>query len=246
VSTAEEKPPSSSAFVTTRWTQVLAARGDSPEAHATFSELCEAYYAPVLAFVRRSTRDDYAAQDLTQGFFAQLIAHHGLDTVEPGHGRFRSYLLGAVKNYLIKQHDYAAAAKRGGGQVPVPIHGETDTSLELQIPDPAAVASDTVFDREWARAIVARALATLATESSAAGKGDQFNQLKPWLLGEVASLSQAEAARRLELSEGAIKVAIHRLRKRFREVVKTEVAQTLDNPVQVREELRYLVEVLSG
>jgi RNA polymerase sigma factor (sigma-70 family) len=225
---------------------VLAARGDTPEARATFSELCAAYYAPVLAFVRRATHDDDAAQDLTQGFFAQLIAHHGLDTVEPGHGRFRSYLLGAVKNYLIKQHDYAAAAKRGGGQVPLSIQGETDTSLELQIPDPTAVAPDTVFDREWARAVVARAVATLAAELVAAGKGEQFKQLKPWLLGEVEGLSQAEAARRLEISEGAVKVAIHRLRKRFREVLKEEVAQTLDNPTQVREELRYLVEVLSA
>ena len=228
---------------------MLSARGDSPEAHAAFSDLCSAYYAPVLAFVRRSTRDEETARDLTQGFFAQLTAHHGLGTVEPGRGHFRSYLLGAVKNYLIKQHEHASAAKRGGGQAPVSIDAGSDgsdTSMEVQIPDPAATAPDTFFDHEWALAVVHRALSVLATESVAAGKGDQFEKLKPWLLGEVESLSQADAARLLNMSEGAVKVAIHRLRKRFREVVKTEIAQTLDDPAQVREELRYLVEVLSA
>jgi len=225
---------------------VLSARGDSPQAQAAFGELCSAYYAPVLAFIRRSSRDEDTARDLTQGFFAQLIAQHGLGTVEPGHGRFRSYLLGAVKHYLHKEHDRASTAKRGGAQKPLPLETGTDTSLEVQIPDPAAAASDTFFDRQWARAVVDRALSTLAAESAAAGKADQFEKLKPWLLGEVAGFSQADAARVLDLSEGAVKVAIHRLRKRFREVVKAEVAQTLDDPAQVREELRYLVEVLSA
>jgi RNA polymerase sigma factor (sigma-70 family) len=246
VSSRDEQPQVSSAFVTTRWTQVLAARGDSPQAHAAFSDLCTAYYAPVLAFVRRSTTNEDAARDLTQGFFAQLIARHGLGGVEPGHGRFRSYLLGAVKNYLIKQYDRTSAAKRGGGQVPLSLEAGQDTSLGVQVPDPAAPASDTFFDREWARAVVDRALATLAGEAQAAGKGDQFDKLKPWLLGEVESLSQAEMARLLDMTEGAVKVAIHRLRKRFREVVKAEIAQTLEDPAQVREELRYLVEVLSA
>ncbi len=224
---------------------MLAARGDSPEARAAFSDLCAAYYAPVLAFVRRSTRDEDTARDRTQGFFAEIIAHHGLGRVEPGHGHFRSYLLGAVKNYLAKQHDRASAAKRGGGEVPVSIQAGTDTSEEMQIPDPTATPTDAVFDREWARAVVERALNALAAESTAAGHGGQFEKLKPWLLGDVAGLSQAEAARRLEISEGAVKVAIHRLRKRFREIVKAEIAQTLDDPARVREELRYLVEVLS-
>lgn len=246
MSSLEEQARSSPAFVTTRWTQVLAARGDSPQAHVAFSDLCGAYYSPVLAFVRRSTPDEDTARDLTQGFFAQLIANHGLGTVQPGRGRFRSYLLGAVKNFLIKQHDRASAAKRGGGHLTLSLDASEDTSLSVQVADPATPASDTFFDRAWARAVVDRALSTLAGEAQAAGKRDQFDQLKPWLLGEVEGFSQAEMARQLDMSEGAVKVAIHRLRKRFREVVKTEIAQTLEDPAQLREELRYLVEVLSA
>lgn len=242
---AEEPIRPASAFVTTRWTRVLSARGDSPEAHAAFSDLCSAYYEPVLAFVRRNIPDEEAARDLTQGFFAQLIAQHGLSTVEPGRGRFRSYRLGAVKHYLSKQRERASTAKRGEGQAPLSIGDGSDTNLGLQIPDPKAVVTDTFFDRQWAHALVNRALCALAAEAATEGKSEHFSHLKPWLLGEVQSLSQADAARALSLSEGAVKVAIHRLRKRFREVVKAEIAETLSDPALVQEELRYLVEVLS-
>ncbi|MBI5386668.1 MAG: sigma-70 family RNA polymerase sigma factor [Verrucomicrobia bacterium] len=236
---------SPAAFVTTRWTQVLSARGDSPEAHAALSDLCTAYYAPVLAFIRRSSKDEDAARDLTQGFFARLLARHGLDTVEPGRARFRSYLLGAVKNFLASDHERACADKRGGGLPTVSLDSATDTTTALPIPDPAGQASDEFFDREWARAIVSRALDGLAAHFAADGKGEEFDALKPWLLGELESLSQADTARRLGLSEGAVKVAIHRVRKRFRETVKAEIAQTVGDPAQVQEELRYLVDVLS-
>ena len=236
---------SPAAFVTTRWTQVLSARGDSPEAHAALSDLCAAYYAPVLAFIRRSGRDEDAARDLAQGFFARLLARHGLDTVEPGRARFRSYLLGAVKNFLASDHDHAHAAKRGGGNAAVPIEGGTAAGTELQIPDPAGPVPDTYFDRQWALTLIERTLNALTTEMQGAGKADQFEALKPWLLGELPSLSQADVARRLGLTEGAIKVAVHRLRKRFRDLVRTEIAQTMDDPAQVQDELRYLLEVLS-
>jgi RNA polymerase sigma factor (sigma-70 family) len=243
VSTAEEH--SASAFVTTRWTQVLSARDDTPEARAALSELCSAYYAPVLAFIRYATRDEELARDLTQGFFAQLLARQRLATVEHGRTRFRSYLIAAVKNFLIQEHERQSASKRGGGQAPLALDGGTDTSPALEIADPDAAPSDTVFDREWASTLVERALGLLTAECAAAGRADQFEALKPWLLGEVETLSQAEAGRRLGMSEGAVKVAVHRLRKRFRELVKAEIAQTVDDPAQVQEELRYLVEVLS-
>ena len=171
----------------------------------------------------------------------------GSTPCEPGRGRFRSFLLGAVKHFLADQHDRAQAAKRGGGQKVVSIEAGagTSTTAELQIPDPAGPVPDTVFDRQWAVTLVERALNVLAAEFAAAGKAEQFDTLKPWLLGEVDSLSQADAARRLGLTEGAAKVAIHRLRKRFRELVKAEIAQTVDDAAQVQEELRYLLEVLS-
>jgi RNA polymerase sigma factor (sigma-70 family) len=236
-----------SVFLTTRWTQVLRAKGESPEAATALGELCEAYWQPVFRFVRRMGRDEETARDLTQEFFTRLLARRGLDTVEPGRGHFRSYLLGAVKHFLAEERQRAGAAKRGGGQAPVSIEAGAgaDTTAELQIPDPGGPVPDTVFDREWAFTLVGRALNALAAESATAGKNEQFAALKPWLLGEVESLSQAEAARQLGLSEGAVKVAVHRLRKRFRELVKAEIAHTLGDATQVQEELRYLLEVLS-
>jgi RNA polymerase sigma factor (sigma-70 family) len=264
--------PAPAAFVTTRWTQVLQARSTSPEGRAALGSLCEDYWTPVFRFVRRQGHDEEAARDLTQEFFARLLAGRGLETVEPGRGRFRSYLLGAVKHFLADEHERACAAKRGGGQVPLSLQAAVgaDTVAEMQIPDPAGPVPDTYFDRQWALALLDRALRALAAEygvevqaAAAAGtaepptangedihapgarRAEQFEVLKPWLLGEVKSLSQAEAARRLGLSENAVKVAIHRLRKRFAEVVKAEIAQTVGETAEVQDELRYLLEVLS-
>ncbi|HOW65380.1 MAG TPA: sigma-70 family RNA polymerase sigma factor [Candidatus Paceibacterota bacterium] len=236
-----------STFAATRWTLVLRARGASAESRAALSELCEAYYAPVLAFLRREGRNEETARELTQEFFSQLLAEPRLGGVDPGRGRFRSYLLGAVKNFLAQQRQRANAAKRGGGQSPLSIDIDThvNTTAELQIPDPAAAVPDTWFDRQWATTLVDRAVAVLAAEAESEGKTPQFAVLKPWLLGEVPALSQADAALQLGLSEGAVKVAVHRLRKRFRDVVKAQIAQTVDEPGQVQEELRYLVEVLA-
>lgn len=243
---SEPSTPSPGQFAPTRWTLVLRARGESPAAQSALAELCESYYAPVLAFIRHEGRDEETARDLTQEFFTRLLARHGLDTIDPGRGRFRSFLLGAVKHFLADERDRAHAAKRGGGQPVVSIEAGTGThtTAELQIPDPAGPAADTIFDREWALTLVERAIGALAAEFAAAGKSEQFNALKPWLLGELESVSQADTARQLGLTEGAVKVAIHRLRKRFRELVKTEIAHTLGDQGQVQEELRYLLEVL--
>ncbi len=152
-----------------------------------------------------------------------------------------------MKHFLGEERQRAAAAKRGGGQAPLSLDAApgTDTTSELQIADPAASVPDTWFDRQWATTVVDRAVAALGAEAEAEGKGRRFCVLKPWLLGEVPSLSQAEAAGELDLSEGAVKVAVHRLRKRFREVVRAQIAQTVDEPAQVQEELRYLVDVLA-
>jgi RNA polymerase sigma-70 factor (ECF subfamily) len=233
-------------FAPTRWTQVLQARGESLEAQDALGELCAAYWQPVFVFIRREGRDEEPARDLTQEFFARLLARRGLDTVQPGRGRFRSFLLGAVKHFLADQSDHEQAAKRGGGQPPISIEAGTGTNstTELQIPDAAGPAPDAVFDCEWAQTLVERAISALAAEFAAADKGGQFNTLKPWLLGELESVSQAEAGRQLGMTEGAVKVAIHRLRKRFRELVKAEIAHTVSEQNQVRDELRYLLEVL--
>ena len=244
---ADENPTSgASGFHTTRWTQVLQARGDSVGAQLALSELCQAYYTPVFTFIRRRGANEDTARDLTQGFFVRLLARHGLANLEPGRGRFRSFLLGAVKHFLADQYDHDRAAKRGGGQSPLPLEAGSDTTGTLQVPDPAGPAPDTYFDRDWAQALVGRALDALAGEQRAIGKESQYEKLKPWLVGNLESLSQAEAARELEMTEGAIKVAIHRLRQRFRELVRLEIAQTVEDPSHIQAELHYLLEVLSA
>jgi RNA polymerase sigma-70 factor (ECF subfamily) len=238
-------PSAGKVFATTRWTQVVAARGDSAPARQALSDLCAAYYEPVVTYLRHEGRSDGAARELAHQFFERVLDGRSFSAAAPGHGRFRSYLLGAVKHYLAEAHRNARAAKRGGGQSPLSLDVESDTTFELQLPDPAGSAPDTRFDRHWAATVVDRAAVQLGVEYAGRDQGDQYAALKPWLTGEAPGLSRAAAARALNMSEGALKVAIHRLRKRFREVVKGEIAQTVSNPADVREELRYLIEVLS-
>lgn len=242
---ASENLTHNNAFVTTQWTRVLEARGDSPEAKEALSELCAAYYAPVLAFIRRNSRDEDAARDLTQEFFARLLARQGVDSVEQGKGRFRSYLLGAAKHFLSDARDQANAAKRGSGHAHESIEPGTDTSPGLQLRDENTLSPEDEFDRKWAFTLLDHALAALAQEHQAAGKAPQFEVLKPWLTGDADNLSQVDAARELGMNEGAVKVAIHRLRRRFRELMKAEIARTLNDRSQVAQELECLIAALS-
>lgn len=238
--------PHTSPFAPTRWTLVLRARGESVEGQAALSELCEAYYQPVLRFLRREGRDEDAARELAHDFFARLLAGGGFDGADPEQGRFRSYLLGALRHFLADQRDHARRLKRGSGIAPDSLDAPigTDTSPGFQVADPAATARDAIFDREWALNVMDRALSALQKEFGDAGKLEEFETLKPWLVGDTATGSQADAARRLALSEGAVKVMIHRLRKRFRVVIRAEIAQTLRDPALVEEELHHLIEAL--
>lgn len=238
-------PGPASAFMATRWTLVVRAQGDSTAAREALGTLCEAYYAPVAAFVRSRVRDDEAARDLTQEFFARVLQGGALDAAAPGRGRFRSYLLGAVKHFLADMHDRRMAAKRGGGMEPVPIDSATDTSPGFEPEAPAGPAMEMQFDRQWAFTLLDRALRALESEFREAGKGGQFEVLKPWLTGAEAG-PQSEAAGRLGMNENAVKVAIHRLRARFRELVKAEIAVTVEDPAEVATELAYLIEVVAA
>ena len=237
----------SPAFAPTRWTLILRARGETPEARAALGELCEAYYQPVLRFLRREGRDEDAARELTQEFFARILARGAFEEADPERGRFRSYLLGALKHFLADHRKHEQRLKRGGGVAPesldaTPADGESEP---VQVADASTPAPEAFFDREWALAVLARALDVLAKEFAVGGKAEQFETLKPWLMGESSAMSQADAARQLGLSEGAVKVVIHRLRKRFRDAVRAEISQTLRDPSLVDEELRHLIEALS-
>jgi RNA polymerase sigma-70 factor (ECF subfamily) len=235
-------------FVTTRWTCVLAARGESPQAKAALGELCAAYWTPVFRFLRSEGRDEDTARELTQEFFARILAGDGFIHADPARGRFRSFLLGAVKHFLADRRDRERAAKRGGGVPvePLRVGADTDTGAGIQIADATVEVPDTYFDRQWALALMERAFGRLEEELTAGGKAGHYAALKPWLVGDTPALSQAVVARALGLNEGAVKVAIHRLRKRFRELIRAEVAHTVPDTGDADEELRYLVEVLAA
>jgi RNA polymerase sigma-70 factor (ECF subfamily) len=232
-------------FVTTQWTQVLATRGDSPEARQALSDLCAAYYTPVFVLIRRATPSEEAARDLTQEFFARLLARAGLGQVDPKRGRFRFFLLGAVKHFLADMHDEQGRLKRGGGRTHISLDAGTDSSPGIEIADATAPSPELEFDREWAVTLLARALERLGCEQAEAGKGEQFPALKPWLTGDKQDVSLADLAAKIGMSEGALRVALHRLRKRFRELVREEIAGTVKDASHVREEMGYLLEVLS-
>jgi RNA polymerase sigma factor (sigma-70 family) len=234
----------SSAFVTTHWTRVIQAKGNSTDARSALSDLCGAYYAPVFAFVRRSTNDDQSARDLTHEFFARLLGANRIDNADPSRGRFRSYLLAAVKHFLCDARDRDRRLKRGGGQQMQSLDQQTETSTSIQLPDPNAWAPDHEFDRKWAMTVLDRALSRLRDEHIACDNEKHFDVLKPWLTGDAESLSQADAAKILSMNEGAVKVAIHRLRRRFRELIKTEISETLHDHQQVDNELQHLISAL--
>jgi DNA-directed RNA polymerase specialized sigma24 family protein len=234
-------------FHDTRWTLVSRSRGSDTQAQAALSELCAAYYAPVVAFLRRDGREEGVARDLAHDFFARLLAGGAIDGADPLRGKFRSYLLMALKRFAADQRGRDHAAKRGGGQVHAVIEGESEkTGAGLQIADASVEAPDAAFDRQWALTLLARAMVRLENEMRGDGKSAHFDVLKPWLTAEADATPQSEAAAKLGMNIEAVKVAVHRLRKRFREAVKAEIAQTVGEAGDVREELEALMGALRG
>lgn len=228
-------------FATTQWTKVLSAQGDSEEACGALADLCEFYYAPVHSFILRKIGDREQAKDLTQAFFAHVLEHSPFNNLDPQRARFRTYLLGAVKHFLNNQHRKAHRLKRGGGKSP-----ERLTQLDHEpAATPDAVTDESTFDYEWALHLIGRVLSQVETDYRHRKQTEQFEVLKPWLIGQTETLVQSDAARRLGMTEGAVKVAIHRLRHRFREQTKVAIAQTLGPEETVGSELNYLLQVLS-
>ncbi|MEO7318978.1 MAG: sigma-70 family RNA polymerase sigma factor [Chthoniobacteraceae bacterium] len=242
---ATSSTPRDHIFATTRWTQVLAAQGTSTKAGTALADLCAAYYAPVHGYIARTAHDLGDPRDLTHGFFARLLAGAMLSGADRELGRFRAYLLGAVKHFLADTRERLLAAKRGARHEHTPLDAGTDTSPGVDFPAPESPTPDVWFDRQWGLAVLSQALDALAAEHEQKGKAAHFTALKPWLTSDAPMLTQASAASQLGMTEGALKVAIHRLRLRFRELVKERIAETVSSEDEMRDELRYLIEVAS-
>jgi len=229
-------------FRTTRWTQVSRAKADSPEGRRALTELCSDYYEPVAAFLRCQLRDAEAARELAHDFFAHLLAGGAIARAEPGRGRFRSYLLGAVKHFLLHYREARRRLKRGGGAENVSL----DQPEAGSVPDAGVLTPDAAFDQQWALTVVTHALEALRRECAAEGRADFFEQVKPWLMGDAAHGDQVALAARCGMNANALKVAVHRLKRRFRQLLKAEVAGTLEDPGQVEAEMRALFAALGG
>jgi RNA polymerase sigma factor (sigma-70 family) len=233
-------------FATTHWSLVLAAgqRG-SAGAEEALARLCSLYWYPVYAFVRRQghPRDD--AQDLTQGFFTRLIEKGDLGDADRSRGRFRSFLLTACQHYLSNERDRARAQKRGGGILPLSM----DVAVAESRYERALAHTETperLYDRQWCLTLLAGVLDDLREDYEAAGKGRVFDRLKDFLTGDNGAGTHAEAARDLGMTADAVKVAVHRLRRRYREALRSRVADTVETDQEIDDEIRHLLKTLEG
>jgi DNA-directed RNA polymerase specialized sigma24 family protein len=232
---------SENVFHTTRWSRVCVAKAASEEGRRALAELCEAYYEPVMTFLRRELRDADAAREMSHAFFEQVLGGGRIHSADPARGRFRSYLLGAVKHFLSHHRQAAARIKRGSGMETVSL----DDTEVCAIRD-ATLSPDAVFERQWAVTVIERGLEALREEYVSQGKAEFFERLKPLLNGELDHGEQARLAEASGISVPAFRMAVHRLRRRLRECVKAEVAGTLDDPAMVQEEMRALFAALGG
>lgn len=252
VVTRDSPPPADSfgsarkrQFATTRWSVVLrAGAGHDTNAGDALARLCESYWFPLYAHVRRRGYSAHDAQDLTQAFFARLLQQGLLSRADPARGRFRSFVLTTLNHFLADEWEKTQARKRGGGQTFVSI--DVDAAERQFRAEPAdEFAPDKAFDRQWAVVLLGRVLAQLEEEYRVAGKASAFVVLKPALIGARDAQPYAQMAAELRSSEGAVKVAVHRLRRRYRELLEAEIAQTVTSPEEAAAELRDLFRALA-
>jgi len=232
-------------FATTRWTVVLAAGNRrAPQADAALEELCRTYWYPLYAYVRRHGHSREDAEDLTQAFFARLLEKNYLDGISSDGGKFRAFLLVAVKRFLANEWDRANRQKRGGGIVPLSLDWR-DADTRYQINPADDLSPDKLYDRAWAVTVLERVITRLREENSGDGKARIYAQLQRFLMMGKDDISYGDAATALQLTEGAVSVAVHRLRRRYRELLREEIGQTLSDPAQADEEMRVLFNALS-
>ncbi len=231
-------------FVTTHWSVVLAA-GQSADAQASaaLEQLCRTYWYPLYAYVRREGHNPTDAQDLTQEFFARLLARNSLAHVGPQKGKFRSFLLAALRHSLSDQRDRARALKRGGGAEVFSLDAqEAEERYRFEPVD--RLDAEKIYERRWAMTLLEQAQQRLREELAAAGKAELFERLRSFVAGD-SEISCGEVAAELGLSESAVKSAVHRLRERYRELVREEIAHTVADQTEIDAELRYLITVMS-
>jgi RNA polymerase sigma-70 factor (ECF subfamily) len=231
-------------FATTRWSMVLAAgRKNSPESQSALAALCEAYWYPLYAFLRRKGYAAGDAQDLTQGFFALLLERNDVAMVRKERGKFRSYLIAALQNYLANERDRQRAQKRGGGRKPLSLDfASAENRYAAQAADRRT--PEDAFARQWALTLLEQVQSALHQEMSSQGKAEQWERLHVYLTGETAAASYVEAAAALDMSEGAVKTAVHRLRRRFGELLRREIAETISDESAIDEEIQELFAAL--
>ncbi len=230
-------PAASPVFATTHWSLVLSAGRNDTCARDALAALCRTYWPALHAYVRRRGVQPHDAEDLTQEFFARLLEHNWIARADATKGRFRSFLLTTLKRFLADEWDKTQAQKRGGGRAPVPLDSDAAGS---------GPTADQVYDRQWALALLELTMARLRAEFAQAGKSREFSRLKQFLTAARNEISYADVAAAAGLSEGAARVAVHRLRKRYRELFRDEIARTVADPAEVDPELRHLIAVLAS
>lgn len=243
-----ERPPRTGGniFATTHWSVVLAAgRGSSPESADALERLCRAYWYPLYAYVRRRGFNPHDAQDLTQEFFARFVERNYLTGVDREKGKFRSFLLASMNHFLANERDKANAQKRGGRQTFISWDNESAEKRYREEPL-GATSPESIFEQRWALAVLNQALGRLRDEFRAADKADQFELLKVFLEGETQPGDYTGLAAQLEMTAGAAAVAVHRLRLRYRELVRSEIAETVACRADVEDEMRHLFKVIGG
>jgi len=228
-------------FATTRWTVVVAA---GQQAEAALEELCRLYWYPLYAYARRRGQTKEDAEDLTQTFLAGLIQKNSFTGLQPARGRFRAFLLAAFKNFLANEWDKARAQKRGGGAALSLDWQDADTRYRIEPVD--NLSPDKLYDRAWAVLLLEQVVTRLRDECVADGKAELFEQLREFLMVGKSAVPYPAVAVALSLNEGAVRVAVHRLRRRYRELLREEIAQTLADPAQIEAEMQALLSAFAA
>jgi len=228
-------------FAATRWTLVVAAaqKDDAAPAMRALTELCRSYWPPLYAYVRRQGYDQHTAEDFTQEFFSRLLAKNYLADADRSKGKFRSFLLASLKHFLSNERERAHAQKRGGGEIAVSLDA-LSPEVRDRLEPVDNLSPEKAFDRQWAFTVLEQALKRLRIEFTAGGRENIFESLKQFLTGDMRPESYAGAGAKCGMSEGALKVAVHRMRRRYRDLLREEVAQTVATPEEIDAEIRHL------